>query len=567
MSSQKILASKDPRTVSSCYAGTSGVDSAYVGYIVDILGKKVFPGEIIVKDGVIADIISRDAVDQNAPYYLPGLTDAHIHIESSMLTPENFAKVAVTHGVVNAICDPHEIVNVLGVEGLDFMIDNARNSRFHFFFGLPSCVPSSHLETAGGVIDAVMTRKLIQREDIYFLAEMMNYPGVVAGDPEIMDKIDAAKQVGKKIDGHAPGVKGEDLRKYAAAGITTDHECSTLEEAYERFENGINVLVREGSAARNFETLYSVIAEKPDMTMLCSDDKHPDDLMAGHIDALVRRGIAKGVSVWDMLRAACINPVKHYGIPVGLMQKGDVATFIAVDNLQDFNVVSTMVDGYQVYDCKQGLLDHNLILSQSLKVVPNHFNAAPIVEQDIALDVSEGIAKVIVAIDGELLTKCEMVPVEKLSDAAIQKIVVYNRYGNGKPQVGFIKGFHIDHGAIGATIAHDSHNIVAIGSSDRYLVQLINALIQCKGGVGVASENHTELLPLPIAGLMSHESASVIADKYQYLNAMVKQWGCPLKAPFITMSFMALPVIPELKLTDKGLVDVSRFEFTEVITQ
>lgn len=545
---------------------SSSGNESYKGHIVDIFTKTIFPGEILVKDGVISDIIRLDYVDEGAPYYLPGLTDAHIHIESSMMTPENFAKVAVTHGVVNAVCDPHEIVNVLGVAGFDFMLENARNSRFNFCFGLPSCVPSSHLETAGASIDADMTRELISREDVCFLAEMMNYPGVIAGDSEVMAKIAAARQAGKKIDGHAPGLMGEGLRKYASAGISTDHECSTIEEARAKLHRGIKVIVREGSAARNFDALYRIIAEKPEMVMLCSDDKHPDDLVAGHIDALVRRGTANGISVWDMLQAACVNPVSHYGLQSALMRKGDRATFIAVDNLDDFNVEVTVIDGTLVYDHREGLHDGAMTIRKSDKATPNNFNAVPISEHDISLDISKGRAKVIVALDGELLTKCETVPVEELSGAGIQKIVVYNRYGNARPQVGFIKGFNIRNGAIGTTVAHDSHNIVAIGSCDEYLVRIINALIESRGGIGVVSGGQTELLPLPIAGLMSHDPADVIAGKYKRMDVKARQLGCPLKAPFITMSFMALPVIPELKLTDKGLVDVLQFDFTDVIS-
>lgn len=538
----------------------------YRGYIADICKRALYPGEIIVKDGIIRDIIHIGSVEKGAPCYLPGLTDAHIHIESSMMTPENFAKVAVTHGVVNAVCDPHEIANVLGIEGLDFMIGNARNSSFGFYFGLPSCVPSSHLETAGAVIDASAVRKHINRDDIYFLAEMMNYPGVIAQNREVMEKIAAAKNAGKKIDGHAPGLTGEDLRKYAAAGITTDHECSTIEEARERIANGIKVIVREGSAARNFENLYPVIGENPQETMLCSDDKHPDDLISGHIDSLIRRGTVYGIPVWDMLYAACITPVEHYGLPSGLMRKGDKATFIAVDNLQDFNILETIIDGNTVYSRDTGLSEKYLTTGESIKLTPNNFKARPIVPEDLHTDVSQGYAKVIIAHDGEILTSSETIPAKNIQNPDIQKIIVYNRYGHGKPQIGFIKGFDIHDGAIGATIAHDSHNIVAIGSSDLYLAQIINALIQSQGGVGVNDAGATEILPLPIAGLMSHDSANAIAEKYKELDMKAKKLGCTFRAPFITMSFMALPVIPELKLTDKGLVDVTEFDFTPLIS-
>lgn len=542
-------------------------EQSFIGHIVDIEQKEVYPGEIRISDNLIDTIIRLENVTKDAPYYLPGLTDSHIHIESSMMIPENFAKVAVQHGVVNAICDPHEIANVLGVEGIDFMIENAKNSRFNFYFGLPSCVPSSHLETAGAVIDAAMTQELIKRDDIYFLAEMMNYPGVIYNDNEVMRKIAAAKNAGKKIDGHAPGVTGDNLVKYAAAGISTDHECSTLAEARERIANGMKVIVREGSAARNFNALFPIIAEAPDMVMLCSDDKHPDDLIEGHIDALVRRGLVEGLSVWDMLKAACVNPVNHYGILSGLMKKGDKATFIAVDNLNDFNIVATVIDGHKVFDRSSGLIDNALTIGNKPVETPNNFNAKSIKTDDIAIDTSKGNAKVIVALDGELVTLSETIPVDKLENSDIQKIVVYNRYGNGRPQVGFIKGFNLKQGALGATIAHDSHNIIAIGTSDKEIVQMINALIESKGGVGVVHNGAVDILPLPIAGLMSKEPAEVIAEKYQRLNHKAKEIGCLLKSPFITMSFMALPVIPELKLTDKGLVDVNAFDFTDVITQ
>lgn len=538
----------------------------FKGYIVDIEEECVYPGEIRLSGDVIDTIVRLEHVPDGALYYLPGFTDAHIHIESSMMIPENFAKVAVSHGVVNAVCDPHEIANVLGVEGIDSMIENARNSRFNFYFGVPSCVPSSHLETAGATIDAAMTRELIRRDDLYFLGEMMNYPGVIHQDREVMEKIEAARQANKKIDGHAPGVKGEELAKYAAAGISTDHECSTLNEARERIAQGMKVIVREGSAARNFDALASIIGQAPEHTMLCSDDKHPDDLLKGHIDELVRRGVAKGIPVWKMLKAACLTPVRHYGLPSGMMRKGDKATFIAVNNLEDFRVMATVIGGRMVYEQAAGTDCDALAMEKNPVRLLNNFRAEAITEKDITVDTSQGgMANVIVAQDGELLTQRERIEVERLSDPDIQKIVAYNRYGNGTPKVGFIKGFRLKEGAFGATVAHDSHNIMAVGASDADLVRVINTLIEAKGGVGVSNNGTTDILPLPIAGLMSTLTAEEISEKYQALDDQVKALGCPLKAPFITLSFMALPVIPELKLTDRGLVDVNAFNFTEVI--
>ena len=542
------------------------METSLKGHISDIRNKTVYPGEIRIADGKISEIIRLDEVDASAPYYLPGFIDAHIHIESSMLTPANFARIAVAHGTVGAVADPHEITNVLGEAGIDFMLGNAASTRLKFCFGLPSCVPSSHLESSGAVIDAAATERLIRKPGISFLAEMMNYPGVIADDPEVMAKLASAKKYGKPTDGHAPGVSGTALDKYIAAGITTDHECFTLEQARERVDKGMKVIVREGSSARNFDALAPIISYAPEMVMLCSDDKHPDDLMEGHIDDMIRRGLAKGISVWDLLMAACVNPVKHYGLGCGLLRKGDSADFIAVDNLWSMNVTATYIDGRKVYDRERGVDDAALSGSKSVPAdTPNNFRAARIYEADIAVDLS-GVdsVKVIAASDGQLITGKKEIPAAELSSPGIQKIVVYNRYGNGTPQIAFIEGFCVNRGAIGATIAHDSHNIVAIGADDRSIVAAINALIGAKGGVVVFDGRDTFLLPLPIAGLMSDKPGEDVVAMYRTLLAKVGASGCPFRSPFITMSFMALPVIPELKLTDKGLVDVAAFDFTSL---
>lgn len=536
----------------------------YEGYIVDIENKCTYPGRINIRDGKIESIDRLKSVADNAPYYLPGMTDSHIHIESTMLTPVNFSKIAVAHGVVNSVSDPHEITNVLGVEGIDFMVNNAKSTRFNCYFGLPSCVPSSHLETAGAVIDAAMTAELIKRDDLWYLAEMMNYPGIINNDPEVVGKVQAALAVGKVVDGHAPGVLGDGLVKYLGSGITTDHECSTMQEANERIALGAKIIVREGSAARNFEALSDVLAEHPEVAMLCSDDKHPDDLIEGHIDALVRRGLAKGIPIWNMLQAACINPVNHYNLPSGLMRVGDKATFIAVDNLNDFNVLETVIEGVKVYDRNEGVIEQNLVTSTPVTVHPNNFKANPINKQDIALNITSDKVKVIEALDGELLTHCLVVSTSDLEKESIAKIVVYNRYGNGSPQVALIKGFNLKGGAMGASIAHDSHNLVAIGDNDADICTVINSLIENKGGVGVVKTGTAHILPLPIAGLMTDKPAKDVAAEYQKLDNLAKSLGCTLRSPFITMAFMALPVIPELKLTDKGLVDVNQFDFTEL---
>lgn len=533
----------------------------------DIEHRRVFPGEIQICDGRIVSVTPLDHVEADAPYYLPGFVDAHIHIESSMLTPENFARLAVAHGTVAVVADPHEITNVLGEAGLDYMIANAASTRFHVHFGLPSCVPSSHLESAGAAIDAAATARLLHRPDIHFLAEMMNYPGVLFDDAEVSAKLAAARLVDKPIDGHAPGVMGKELDKYIAAGISTDHECSTLSEARERIEKGMAVLVREGSSARNFDALAPIIAEAPDKVMLCSDDKHPDDLVKGHIDAMVRKGLEQGIPVWNLLQAACINPVRHYHIEgCGPLSQGEKATFIAVDNLENLQVMATYIDGQKVYDAKEGVNDHLLSSGKPAPTaLPNAFSAVKIAVSDLTIHLGDAQkVKAIVASDGQLLTQCKIVDLENLPDASIQKIVVYNRYGNGQPQAAYIEGFGLRRGAIAATIAHDSHNLIAIGATDEEIVTAINTLIDTKGGIAVVCGHERTVMPLPIAGLMSDRRGEEVAAQYKTLLSKAAALGCPFRSPFITMSFMALPVIPELKLTDKGLVDVSAFDFTTV---
>lgn len=539
------------------------------GNIVDIGERITFPGEIIVKNGIISEIRHVETVDENAPYYLPGFIDGHIHIESSMLTPANFARLAVAHGTIGVMADPHEITNVLGEAGLDYMLDNAKGMNFNFWYGVPSCVPSSHLETAGAIIDAEETERLLQKQGITHLAEMMNYPGVINGDADVMGKIAAARRLGKPVDGHAPGVVGDALDTYIRAGISTDHECSTIDEARERLAKSMKVIIREGSSARNFDALIPVIAGASDMVMFCSDDKHPDDLLEGHIDAMVRKGLSKGYDIWDLLTAACLTPIKHYGLSSGMLQKSDNATFIAVDNLKNLNVLATYINGKKVYDSHLGVSANIGTPDVSQSQFPNNFISSKICTADITVNLENAKkVRVITASDGAILTGEEIVSKDAIHhNPDIQKIVVYNRYGNDTPKVAFIKGFSLEKGAIGATIAHDSHNIIAIGADDENIVKAINTLIEAKGGIVVADGEHIKLLNLPIAGLMSPDDGETVASAYRELLREARHLGCQYRSPFITMSFMALPVIPTLKLTDKGLVDVNLFDFVSLTTE
>ncbi len=549
------------------------------GHIVDVVARRIVDGELIVEDGRIADIVATDEVPAEAPYYMPGFVDSHVHIESSMMVPAEFARIAVQYGTTGVVTDPHEIANVLGIEGIEFMLRSARLAKMHLAFGAPSCVPSmsDSFETSGARLDSHDIASLMARDEIHHLAEMMNYPGVLGGDPEVMAKIEAAHAVGKPVDGHAPGVVGEARRQYAAAGISTDHECSTLEEGRACIEAGMMVQIREGSAAKNLQMLMPLVSEAPDMVMLCTDDCHPTDLIRGHIDVLVRRLLREGYDVWDVLQVACLNAVRHYRLDWGLLQKGDAADFITVDRLDSrMRVLKTYIAGEKVYSASNYLTTINSLSSSvhsqlsMLHSYPNNFVAQPITVDDIAREPKPGdVVKVIRAYDGSLLTDCETIAVtgNPLRDAQhswseIQKIVVYNRYKEGaKPVVGFVRGFNLKDGAIAASIAHDCHNIVAIGATDEQIVQAINRIVDLRGGiVAIAGDNSVDL-PLPIAGLISPLSGHEIAFRGTLLEEMAVRAGCTFHSPFITMAFMALPVIPAIKITDKGVLDSVHFRF------
>lgn len=539
------------------------------GHVVDPIEKRIFDATLTIKDGHITEVRSlTEPSKKELPYILPGFIDSHVHIESSMLLPENFAQVAVQHGTVGVVTDPHEIANVLGIPGVDFMTANGAGIPFHFCFGAPSCVPCTGMETAGAVLSADDIDTLMQRSDIGFLAEMMNVPGVLSGDQEVLGKLAAARQSGKPIDGHAPGLSGEGLKKYASLGITTDHECTTLDEARERLEVGIDVLIRNGSAAQDFETLSPLLADHDDHLMFCSDDLHPDNLIKGHINLLVRRAIAKGYPIWNVLRAACVTPVLHYNLPCGLLRQGDSADFILVDNLTDFNVLAT---------CISGILFNQYIQTPTRDVSnhqwPNNFHAQPITLNDIHLTNESDKARAIIAYNGLLVTgEEEITPsvedgnVVSDTNHDVLKLMVLNRYEAGaKPSLGLIKGFGLKRGALASSIAHDSHNIVAVGTSDEAITEAVNTLIHMEGGIVVSDGEGTTLsLALPIAGLISPLPCEEVAQRYSALNDFAHSLGCVFDAPFMTLAFMALPVIPKLKITDRGIFDATLFTYTDL---
>ena len=537
------------------------------GRLVDLHQRRIYPATVHITDGIIAAIEeTATAPDQ---YILPGFVDAHIHIESSMLVPSAFAAMAVLHGTVATISDPHEIANVCGAAGVQYMIDNAAQTPFKCFFGAPSCVPATSFETAGAVLDAAAVDQLLQSKDIWYLAEMMNYPGVLHEDTEVMKKIAAAKKYGKPVDGHAPGLRGTTAAQYAAAGITTDHECFTLEEALDKVASGMHILIREGSAAKNFEALHPLLSSHPEQVMLCSDDKHPDDLALHHINALVKRALTKGHDLYHVLRAACVNPVLHYKVPVGLLRTGDPADFIVVDSLSELRILQTYINGTLV--AENGMSKITPVSAGPI----NCFEAQPKTPEIFQVAAQPGISqiRVIEALDGQLITN-ELMMEPTIQDGLIVsdtakdmlKITVVNRYeADAPPAIAFIKNFGLRQGAIASTVAHDCHNIIAVGVDDESICQAVNRLIESKGGIAVVKDKDaTEHMALPIAGLMTDQDGAAVGMAYAALDHAAKELGSTLHAPFMTLSFMALLVIPSLKLSDKGLFDGNEFRFTSL---
>ena len=533
------------------------------GNIIDILNKRIFKGEVCIENGRIAAIKEVNHKVEN--YILPGFVDAHIHIESSMVVPSEFAKIALIHGTVATVSDPHEIANVLGVKGVDFMIENGKKVPLKFNFGAPSCVPATSFESAGAVINADDIKLMMENPDINYLAEMMNYPGVLLDDEEVLQKIEHAKNNNKPIDGHAPGLRGNDVTKYTAAGISTDHECFRYDEALEKLQKGMKILIREGSAAKNFDALIDLLPEHYNNMMFCSDDKHPDDLLLGHINQLCKRAVAKGIDVFKVLQVACVNPVNHYNLEVGLLQQGDAADFIMVDNLKEFNVLETYINGELV--AKNG---KSFVKSVPFEVL-NNFNTDIKKVTDFRLASSSKKIRVIEALDGELVTNnieadSLIVDGDLVSNTAtdVLKMTVVNRYKNETPSIAFIKNFGIKEGAIASSVGHDSHNIIAIGVSDEAICKAVNLIIENKGGVCAVTKTTEKVVALPVAGIMSDQPAENIGNAYAALDAMAKEMGSTLRAPYMSLSFMALLVIPSLKLSDKGLFDGNTFKFTSL---
>jgi len=536
------------------------------GNVVDVLHREIIPGTITVAGGKITGI-RRDRKTYRT-FIVPGLVDAHVHVESSMLPPSEFARVAAVHGTVATVSDPHEIANVLGVDGVNYMIEDGTRVPFKFYFSAPSCVPASPFETSGAVLDGAAVGELLERREIRFLGEMMNYPGVLHGDPVVMDKIGRAKKNGKAVDGHAPGLRGADLETYVRAGITTNHESLSYEESREDLDRGLYLQIRHGSAATLFEDCLPLLRTRSRACMLCSDDKHPHDLVRGHINEMVARACRAGIDIMDVLTAASVNPVHHYGLDVGLLQPGDDADFLEVDLHDDFRILRTFIRGVPVAERGRPLIQW-----QPARVV-NRFRCTRKTPGAFTVPAGKGLLRVIQALEGQVYT--ERLTLEPASDrgAAVPdmgrdllKIAVVNRYEDRPPAVGFIRGFGLEEGAIASSVAHDSHNIVAVGASDEAICRAVNLLIDSRGGLVATGKGREAVFPLPVAGLMSDQPFEKAAAAYLALDRMARDLGSPLSAPFMTLSFMALTVIPRLKLSDRGLFDGDRFTFTGLFTE
>ncbi|MGC1390017.1 MAG: adenine deaminase [Bacteroidales bacterium] len=535
------------------------------GQLVDIHKRDIYPAVITFRKGRIVSIDKTDYAPD--VYIIPGLVDSHIHIESSMITPGAFAIAAVKHGTCGVISDPHEIANVLGIEGVKFMLNDAKKVPLNFFFGAPSCVPATDFESSGASLNHEQVRKLLKMKEIKYLSEMMNYQGVIHKDKEVIKKLECAKELGMKIDGHAPGLSGEMLKKYISAGITTDHECSDIKEAKEKISLGMKVLIREGSAARNLNSLKELFKSDPDMIMLCSDDLHPEMLQKGHINKLIAGLISEGYNAFDVIRSATVNPSEHYSLNAGLLRKGDFADFILVDSLETMNVQETWIKGKKVFE------NGTVLFKYKAGKSVNNFNCSPVKGADILVKNKHSGIRIIVAEDGELITT----EIKELSGTSeyltpdisndILKIVVKDRYKDSPPSVGFIKGFGLKEGAFASSIAHDSHNIICIGTNDRDIADSINELVRLKGGLAVSSGKWIKSVELNIGGIMTTRSCDDIAHDYINLNLLVNSMGCTMKAPFMTLSFMALLVIPELKISDRGLFDVKKFELVSLFVE
>ncbi len=534
------------------------------GNILNIYTDEIYPGEIEIEKGVIQSI--REVSSFFNEIIVPGFIDSHIHIESSKLTPSRFAEIALKHGTTSVVADPHEIANVMGLEGIEYMLNDARNSPLKFNFAAPSCVPTTEYETAGATIDSNVIDDLLRKDEFVSLGEVMDYNGVIEGKEDLIAKIESAKKHKKPIDGHAPLVTGEDLQKYVKYGIDTDHECTSKREAAEKRRMGVKIMIREGSESHMLEELLH-----SDADFIVSDDICAEDLIDGHIDKLLRKAVSLGMDAFEALKLVTINPAKHYNLNVGSITPGKQADLVFIDNLEDFNVKRVIVDGNTIYKKQKLLYRANpMPVKTTLKITPKTAEDFDVKAQDE--NHKSATVNVINVEDNTIISSHDTAKLSIDRNTVIPsvfedilKISVIERYGGNTIANGFVHGFNIKNGAIASSVSHDSHNIIAVGTNSQYIAEATNKIIENKGGLVAMSNKEMIDLPLPIAGLMSDKSANVVSKVSSSLNELVSSMGCTLSSPYTTLSFLALPVVPSIKITNKGLFDVDANKFIDVI--
>jgi adenine deaminase len=554
------------------------------GKVVNVFSGEVHETNILINDdriiGVGYDYTRADNIyNLNGQYVLPGLIDGHIHIESSLLNVAEFSRLLLLSGTTTIIADPHEITNVLGTKGIDYMLMTTREIPLDIFFMIPSCVPSTNMETAGGSITAKEIRKYIIEPRILGLAEMMNFPGVIAGIPEVLEKIVLTIQANKIVDGHCPRLYGELLQAYAGAEITSDHECIDAREAQEKLRTGLRIMIREGSAAKNLSDLLPMVnIRNSRRCFFVSDDKHPDELLSsGHLNATLRKAVSLGLDSVTAVQMATINTAEYFRLhDRGAIAPGKKADLVVVDNLTDFNVKKVIKNGTLLVENNKLKITlrnyYDKIVTNTIKVKPFTLEKLRVIAQDDTINVIRIIPNQIITekwVTTPTVSKKDKGVVVSDIERDILKLVVLERHKKtGNIGIGFVSGFGLKKGALASSVAHDSHNIIAVGANDNDIYQAIKMIIKLGGGFVVVDKGKVKAsLALPIAGLMSNDTAENVSDQLKELLNVIKSWGIKVNNPFITLSFLALPVIPELKLTDLGLVDVGKFKIVSLFNK
>ncbi|WP_077369270.1 adenine deaminase [Anaerosalibacter sp. Marseille-P3206] len=530
--------------------------------IINVFTNEIIEGDVAIEKDTIVGIGQYDGIEEidlKGKYLSPGFIDGHVHIESSMVTPAQFAKAIVPRGTTSIIADPHEIANVKGIDGIKYILEDSKNLPLDVFVMLPSCVPATPFENSGAKLEADDLKELIGEERVLGLGELMNYPGVINTDESVLQKIIMAE--GKKIDGHGPIISDKELNAYIVAGISTEHECSTLEEMLNRLRLGMYVLIREGSAAKNLKELIKAVSkDNLRRCLFCTDDKHPEEILKdGHIDYNIKLAIESGIDPIDAIKMATLNSAECYGLKgKGAIAPGYTADLVVIDNLKDFNILKVFKNGKAVSENLQPLFQGT---PSSTEKVANSVNIQKIKREDLDLQLKSENVNVIGIEPHSLVTK----KLERKMNDNLLKVAVIERHNKtGNIGLGLVEGFGLKNGAIASTIAHDSHNIIVIGDNDEDMLYCIEEIQRIGGGITIVSNGKVlDSLPLTIAGLMSSEPLEIVNKKYKNMLKIAHEElnvNSEIE-PFMTLSFIALPVIPELKITDMGLFYVNDFKF------